>query len=77
MAQRAAKVRAARPKVRKLIADAALAAEVTAGLVKRWSPAEIAARLAVDHPGNEAMRVSTRRSTPPSTCRDGAGCARS
>ncbi len=57
-AQRAAKVRSERPKVRKLIADVALAAEVSAGLVKRWSPAEIAARLAVDHPGNEAMRVS-------------------
>ena len=52
------RVRAARPKVRKLVADVALAAEVTAGLVKRWSPAEIAARLAVDHPGNEAMWVS-------------------
>jgi len=57
-AQRATKVRAARPKVRKLVADVALAAEVSAGLVKRWSPAEIAARLAVDYPENEAMRVS-------------------
>ena len=47
-------MRAARPKVSKLVADVALAAEVTAGLVKRWSPAEIA----VDHPENEAMRVS-------------------
>jgi len=51
-------VRAERPRVRKLITDVALAAEVSAGLVKRWSPAEIAARLVVDHPGNEAMRVS-------------------
>ena len=58
VAQRATNGRAARPKVRKLVADVVLAAEVAAGLVKRWSPAEIAARLVLDHPDDEAMRVS-------------------
>jgi IS30 family transposase len=58
VAQRATNGRAARPKVRKLVADVVLAAEVAAGLVKRWSPAEIAARLVIDHPDDEAMRVS-------------------
>jgi len=38
-----------------LVARAAVVAE---GLAKRWSPGEIAARLAVDHPDDEAMRVS-------------------
>ncbi len=57
-AQRLACGRAKRPKVAKLVADPALAAVVAEGLVKRWSPAEIAARLAVDHPDDEAMRVS-------------------
>jgi IS30 family transposase len=51
-------VRAKRPKVRKLVAVAVLAAAVAEGLVKRWSPAEISARLVVDHPDDEAMRVS-------------------
>lgn len=45
VAQRATNSRAARPKVGKLVADVVLAADVAAGLVKRWSPAEIAARL--------------------------------
>jgi len=40
------------------VTDVVLAAEVAAGLVKRWSPAEIAARLVLDHPDDEAMRVS-------------------
>ena len=53
-AQRASTVRARRPKVRKLVANVALAAVVADGLAKRWSPAEVAARLVLDHP------VSTR-----------------
>ncbi|MCU4187291.1 IS30 family transposase [Acidiferrimicrobium sp. IK] len=58
VAQRLACERARRPKVRKLVADAVLAAEVAEGLAKRWSPAEVAARLVLDHPDCEAMRVS-------------------
>ena len=58
VARRATNSRAARPKVRKLVADVVLPAEVAAGLVKRWSPAEIGARLVIDHPDDEAMRVS-------------------
>lgn len=57
-AQRATTQRCQRPKVRKLVADPVLAAAVADGLAKRWSPAEIAARLVVDHPDDEAMRVS-------------------
>ncbi|MGH9196240.1 MAG: transposase [Acidimicrobiia bacterium] len=49
-AQRASKKRGRRPKVRKLMANEALAAIVTEGLKKRWSPAEVAARLVLDHP---------------------------
>jgi IS30 family transposase len=57
-AQRSACERAKRPKVRKLVADPVLAAEVTAGLERRWSPAEVAARLRLDHPDDGTMRVS-------------------
>jgi len=48
----------ARPKLRKLEADRRLHDEVNAGLVRDWSPRQISARLVVDHPGDEAMRVS-------------------
>jgi IS30 family transposase len=47
-----------RPKVRKLEADGRLHDEVNAGLARDWSPEQISARLAVDHPDDEAMRVS-------------------
>jgi len=57
-AQRASTVRARRPKVRKLVANVALAAVVADGLAKRWSPAEVAARLVLDHPDDGEMRVS-------------------
>ncbi len=57
-AQRASGRRARRPKVAKLVANAALAAVVAEGLAKRWSPAEVAARLALDHPEDAEMRVS-------------------
>ncbi|MDQ6725168.1 MAG: IS30 family transposase [Actinomycetota bacterium] len=57
-AQRASNGRARRPKVRKLVANVALAAVVAEGLVKRWSPAEVAARLVLDHPDDPEMRVS-------------------
>ncbi len=35
-----------------------LAAVVTAGLEQRWSPAEVAARLPIDHPDEPELRVS-------------------
>ncbi|MGH9122769.1 MAG: IS30 family transposase, partial [Acidimicrobiales bacterium] len=57
-AQSAARCRARRPKARKLVINAALAKVVSAGLEKRWSPAEVAARLVLDHPDDQAMRVS-------------------
>ncbi len=57
-AQRASDDRARRPKVRKLVANVALAAVVAEGLMKRWSPAEVAARLEIDHPDDSEMRVS-------------------
>ena len=58
VAQRGSSARARRPKVRKLVAVGRLAVVVEAGLVKRWSPAEIAARLKVDFAGDVEMRVS-------------------
>jgi len=48
----------ARPKEHRLVSSARLAAEVNAGLVKKWSPAEISARLVVDFPDDREMRVS-------------------
>ncbi|WP_137159673.1 IS30 family transposase [Blastococcus sp. CCUG 61487] len=56
-AQVAAEQRGRRPKPRKL-AHASLRDEVQKGLTKRWSPAEISARLTVDFPDDEAMRIS-------------------
>lgn len=49
-AQKAADARAARPKVMRLVALPALAAEVTTGLEAKWSPEQIANRLRIDHP---------------------------
>jgi IS30 family transposase len=47
-----------RPRPRKLEADRRLHDEVNAGLARRWSPKQISARLEVDYPDDEAMRVS-------------------
>ncbi len=58
LAQRSANTRAGRPKVRKLVGCPALAAEVEAGLAQRWSPGQIAARLAREHPEEAELRVS-------------------
>ena len=57
-AQRASDERARRPKTRKLVVNARLAQVVSAGLAQRWSPAEVAARLPVDHPDDPELRVS-------------------
>jgi transposase, IS30 family len=56
-AQAAAEQRARRPKPRKL-ADERLRARVQKDLEDNWSPQEIAARLRVDFPDDEAMRIS-------------------
>jgi transposase, IS30 family len=56
-AQAAAEARRRRPKPRKLASER-LRAQVQEGLEKRWSPAEISARLIVDFPDDEAMRIS-------------------
>jgi IS30 family transposase len=57
-AQRDARARARRPKCRKLVVNVELAAYVSEGLAKRWSPAEVSARLRRDHPVDQEMRVS-------------------
>ncbi|WP_137159281.1 IS30 family transposase [Blastococcus sp. CCUG 61487] len=56
-AQVAAEQRVRRPKPRKL-AQARLRARVQADLTENWSPQEIAARLKLDFPDDEAMRIS-------------------
>ena len=40
--------------------------------VQAWSPEQISNRLRVDFPDDESMRILTRRSTRPSTCRAAA-----
>ena len=57
-ADAAADRRAQRPKRCKLARDERLRAEVERGLKEGWSPQQIAARLVVDHPDDEALRVS-------------------
>jgi transposase, IS30 family len=57
-AERAAQRRVERPKTSKLAACPRLLAAVEAGLERRWSPQQIAARLRVDYPDDEQMRIS-------------------
>ncbi len=57
-AQQVADGARARPKVRKVEADPRLLAAVNDGLAKAWSPRQISARLVVDHPGDQELRVS-------------------
>jgi IS30 family transposase len=56
--ERRSRERASRPKVRKLAGSARLLAEVERGLVAGWSPEQISARLRVDHPDDQEMRIS-------------------
>ena len=49
---------AKRPKVSKLVSCLPLRQEVERRLALRWSPQQIAARLAVDYPDEPVMRVS-------------------
>jgi IS30 family transposase len=58
LAQSKAEARARRPKPGKLAGCARLRTQVEAGLVKRWSPRQIAVRLAVDFPDQPEMRVA-------------------
>jgi IS30 family transposase len=48
----------ARPKTGKLSRDLRLRDEVEAGLIVRWSPRQISARLKIDHPDDLEMRIS-------------------
>jgi IS30 family transposase len=57
-AQRIARQLAGRPKATKLSRSARLVTAVEAGLERRWSPQQISARLKVDHPDDEGMRIS-------------------
>jgi IS30 family transposase len=57
-AQERCEVMAARPRERKLVASRRLHDEVNAGLVKKWSPEQISARLVEDHPEDVELRVS-------------------
>jgi IS30 family transposase len=47
-----------RPKTRKLVAHPVLAGVVAEGLCRRWSPKQIVARLRVEFPHDERMRIS-------------------
>jgi transposase, IS30 family len=57
-AQLATRKRGRRPKARKLVARPVLAGVVEEGLRRRWSPGQIVARLQVEFPHDERMRIS-------------------
>lgn len=57
-AEVSARDRARRPKPFKLVRSPRLREEVEAGLLQRWSPQQIAARLKLDHPDDPELRVS-------------------
>lgn len=58
VAQLRAEALVVRPKVHKLLASPGLHGVVASGLLADWSPQQIAARLADDHPHDPEMRVS-------------------
>jgi IS30 family transposase len=57
-AERRARRLACRPKPTKLGLSPRLLAEVEAGLLKKWSPQQISAKLVLDHPDDLEMRIS-------------------
>jgi transposase, IS30 family len=57
-AERVARRLARRPKPTKLSSCPQLVRTVQDGLERRWSPQQISARLKVDHPDDEGMRIS-------------------
>jgi IS30 family transposase len=57
-AERIAQRLARRPKLTKLAGCPRLLGAVEEGLGRRWSPQQISAKLRVDHPDEEAMRIS-------------------
>ena len=57
-AERRARRLGCRPKATKLSVCPRLLAAVEAGLLKRWSPEQISAKLKVDHPDDREMRIS-------------------
>jgi IS30 family transposase len=57
-AEERARRAAARPKTRKLAGCPRLRGGVEDGLLRRWSPQQICARLRIDYPEDPAMRVS-------------------
>jgi transposase, IS30 family len=57
-AERVSRWLARRPKPTKLSGCPRLVAAIEQGLARRWSPQQISARLRVDHPDDEGMRIS-------------------
>jgi IS30 family transposase len=57
-AERRARRLACRPKESKLSASPRLLAAVETGLGRQWSPEQISAKLRVDHPDDQEMRIS-------------------
>jgi len=57
-AQARADASARRPKVSKVSGDPRLRTQVQAGLTKHWSPEQISARLVLNFPDDEGMRIS-------------------
>jgi IS30 family transposase len=67
----------ARPKAGKLSGSSRLRDEVEAGLLARWSPQQISARLRTDHPADLEMRISHETIYQSLMCKLVASCAAS